>query len=163
MRVIGFIVPTLCGFLFLFSASTSSPAQSQPKGTFRLTIALQNRHNPDFRVCMPISADAPIELAWVEGGVKNELSASLLEPEGGKYPIKFTHKQSRDESRDESTLYSSTVTPKLTLDKSEASIFVASSLFENYYSHALLLSRDSCNRKAAFEWKPDFAFNHYSN
>jgi hypothetical protein len=99
---------------------------------------------------MPISAENPIELTWKEGGVKNELSASMVESEDKKYPVKFTHKQSTSEG----LVFSMMIEPKLTLDKSASSIFVASSVFKNYHLHSLLLSRETCNRKTDFERKP---------
>ncbi len=135
-----FVLMALTLFLvFAFSINSSAQTQSKPK-ILTLTIKLEDEFNPNFKLCMPIEADVPIEVSWTKGEIKSSISALLRKPEGEFYRVKFTLK----EGTAESTIYNEMVEPKLKLEKIFEQTFIASSVFENYYTKSLLLSKKAC-------------------
>ena len=136
-----FVTSLALAFLLFFAASHNSLAQTKPKQeVLTLTIKLQDEFNPDFKLCMPIEADVPIEISWAKGELKSSISALLRKPEGEDYRVKFTLK----EGTAENTIYSGMIEPKLKLEKPFETTFVASSLFKNYYTQSLLLPKEAC-------------------
>lgn len=125
--------------VFAFSINSSAQTQSKPK-VLTLTIKLQDEFNPDFKLCMPIESDVPIEVSWTNGEIKSSISALLRKPEGEFYRVKFTVK----EGTAESTIYNGMVEPNLKLEKVFEKTFIASSIFEEYYTMSLLLSKKAC-------------------
>ena len=127
-------------FLLFFALSNSIAQTKSKQEVLTLTIKLQDEFNPDFKLCMPIEADVPLEISWTKGEFKSSISALLRKPEGEDYRVQFTLK----EGTAESTIYSGMVEPKLKLEKPYETTFVASSLFKNYYTQSLLLSKEAC-------------------
>ncbi|HMS40100.1 MAG TPA: hypothetical protein PKE69_07745 [Pyrinomonadaceae bacterium] len=105
-----------------------------------MTIKLQDEFNPDFKLCMPIEEDVPIEFSWTNGEIKSSISALLRKPEGEIYRVKFTLK----EGTAESIIYNGMVEPKLKLEKVFEQTIIESSIFEQYYTKSLLLSKKPC-------------------
>ena len=138
---INFATSLALAFLLFFALSLNSFAQTKPKPeVLTLTVKLQDEFNPDFKLCMPIEAEVPIEISWTKGEIKSSISALLRKPEDEDYRVKFTLK----EGTAESTIYSGMIEPKLKLEKPYETTFVASSLFKNYYTQSLLLSKEAC-------------------
>jgi len=128
-------------FILVFVLPLNSFAQTQSKQeVLTLTIKLKDEFNPDFKLCMAIEANVPLEVSWTKGELKSSISALLREAEGEDYRVKFTLK----EGTAEKTIYSGMIEPKLKLEKPYETTFVASSLFKNYYSQSLLLSKEAC-------------------
>ena len=137
------VISLTSAFILVFILSLNSSSQTQPKPEIlTLTVKLENRYNPDFKLCLPIETNVPIEVSWTKGEIKSSISAVLYEPEGEVYRVKFTH----TEGTAEKTIYSGMVEPKLKLEKPFEDTFIASLTFKNFYTQSLLLSKEACGK-----------------
>lgn len=117
-------------------SQTQSPDQD-PSLPIAMSVNLQDRNNPDFKICMRIKTDVPFHIEWTNGTIRNTLAGKLGKPEDDAYPLNLTVTEGAD--------YSGTTGFKLKLDKPIDEDFVASSAFNVIYHQKVALSKKGCS------------------
>lgn len=131
------------------SAQTASNTSETEPETFFFSFTLKSRLNPEFKLCVPLTEEIPFQIEWVDQNIKSSLTALLKKPIEGKYPLRVTVTEEKDERR----LYEGMEEPKIILDNPYKSNFIASSLFNKTYEKHYNLSRKGCNfEEGSFYW-----------